>query len=122
MTGIFNETQFICFRLSKRETDTKYQKLPIDPRTGAKVSIHNKDAYTTFEKAKKAADNFGQGHGVAFVITQGDPYFFVDLDNHYDTSIQDWSPLAKEIRNTFPQAYVETINIVTGKQIGRAHV
>lgn len=50
-------------------------KIPLDPKTGEVASVTDPSTWSTYQQAVEA----GYPH-VGFVLTQGDPYTFIDLD------------------------------------------
>lgn len=96
--------QFILWTLAER--DGKQVKLPVDYRTASVGDAHDHSMWLDADEAVKYATLYGDGFGVGFVFTEGDPFFFVDLDKcllHDNT----WSPVATEIMNMLPGAAIE---------------
>jgi hypothetical protein len=60
--------QWVC------HTETK---VPINPRTGTPASVTDPATWVSFAEASRAAEQYA---GVGFVLTETDPYAFVDLD------------------------------------------
>jgi hypothetical protein len=72
--------QFICWRLE--ETDTgKPTKLPYCPQTGKLASVTNPLTWASYDEALAASVDYS---GVGFVLTEEDPYTFIDLDEPHD--------------------------------------
>jgi len=59
-------------------------KLPLNPRTGELANVIDPATWGTFEQATKS----GHKH-VGFVLTHGDPYAIVDLDNKPEKPLTD---------------------------------
>jgi P4 family phage/plasmid primase-like protien len=79
------------------------RKLPVSHVTGRAIDPHNPMHWMTEADARAALK---PGLNLAYVFTEADPYFFIDLD-HCATPDGDWSPLAQEICAMFPDAYIE---------------
>lgn len=114
--------QFLCYVLvpSKRKAG-KMDKLPVSPRTGAVVNAHDPAHWVDAATACAVATQWGAGYGVAFVFTERDPFFFVDIDGAYDG--QQWSTVAQQLVAAFPGAAIELSQSGTGLHIiGRGTV
>lgn len=59
----------------------KPTKWPISPHTGLKTDITSPASWTTYENASEIAHRTNMGLG--FVLTAGDPFFGIDLDDPY---------------------------------------
>ena len=83
----------------------KTDKLPINWRTGKPGNAHDPAMWLPYAQALPLAPLFGADHGIGFVFTANDPYFFVDVD----AAVVDgqWSDLAKQAVAQFPNAYRE---------------
>lgn len=108
--------QFLCYVLvpSTRKAG-KMDKLPVSPRTRAVVNAHDPQHWTDAATACVVATQWGAGYGVAFVFTERDPFFFVDIDGAYDG--QQWSLVARQLSAAFPGAAVEISQSGTGLHI-----
>ena len=51
----------------------KTDKLPVNPHNGQVCNAHDREAHVTAEQA------FATGMRVAFVFTDNDPFFFIDI-------------------------------------------
>jgi primase/DNA polymerase family protein/uncharacterized protein DUF3987 len=73
--------QWIVWRYEKRE-GAKDTKVPYSPVTQRKASVTNPDDWSTYAEAV-AAFEAGQGElsGIGFVLTNNDPFAFIDLDD-----------------------------------------
>lgn len=117
--------QFLCYRLSPSASHPgKFDKFPVSPHTGYVVSAQDPTAWTNAATACAGAQRLGPGHGVAFVFTERDPFFFIDLDNCLEGA--NWSPLALEVLALFPGAAVEVSQSgkglhIFGKGVAPAH-
>lgn len=100
--------QFIPFQLTPSKTRTgKYDKLPVDHRTGIIANAHNPDIWTDHGTAITAAKRLGRNYGVGFVFTEKDPFFFLDIDDCLQPCGTAWSPLAVQLLSAFSGAAVE---------------
>ncbi len=103
--------QFILYRI---EGAIKY---PVNLHTLIKCDINDAQNRVDFFTAQRALSNAPINHGIGFVFTENDPFFFVDIDKAYNTETRQWSQLACEIRTSFPYAAVETSTSGTGLHI-----
>lgn len=98
----------------------KTDKFPVDFRSGCVVSAHDAQYWTDAPTAIAAAAQYGQGYGVAFVFTEVDPFWFLDIDGALEGS--DWSPLSKALVQALPGAAVEVSQSGRGLHIfGSGH-
>ncbi len=70
--------QWVCYRmegLGKKKT-----KIPYCPQTGRPASVKNPGQWTTYDVAISCLVS-GEYHGIGFVLTHDDPFFFIDLDD-----------------------------------------
>lgn len=95
-------------------TDTgKLTKVPYDPRTGQKAKSNDSNTWTTYADAYHAAYGAGSSYtGIGFMLSQHDPFCFIDLDDPY----KDQPDAARAERNVrrqeaiaaaFPATYQE---------------
>lgn len=106
LAGLASHAQFCLFVLQPSASRPgKTDKFPVDWRTGAVASAHDPAIWTTFENAI-AQVAAGRGHGVGFVFTANDPFFFVDIDNALQPD-GTWSEVATFLCSAFPGAAVE---------------
>jgi hypothetical protein len=115
--------QFIVYKLVPSQVRPgKTDKFPCDFRDGRVVSAHDPAYWTDAWTALAAATNFGVGYGLAFVFTEADDLWFIDVDN----CLQDdntWSPIAVALCGMFQGAAVEVSQSGRGLHIfgsGRA--
>lgn len=102
--------QFILYRLVPSAKPGKTDKLPLDWRTGqmppkGSGGHINPEYRCTFAEAAEALAA-GRGHGIGFVFTADDPFWFLDIDNALQADGQ-WSALAQQLCAALPGAAVE---------------
>lgn len=107
--------QFVTYRLVPSIKPGKMDKLPCDWRTGKVVTAHDAANRCHFHEAA-AAVAAGRGHGVGFVFTADDPFWFLDIDGALQANGQ-WSPIAHELCAALPGAAVEVSQSGTGLHI-----
>jgi len=91
--------QFICWRAVPAEGG-KTDKLPVNPRTGQVCNAHDPTAWVTAEEA------LATGMPIAFVLTDQDPNFCLDIDNCLNPD-GTWSPTAVALCAIFAGCAVE---------------
>lgn len=99
--------QWIVYQLHSPDAAGKYQKRPVDHRTG-KVPLKGHggpEIWTDFATAANAAAK--PLHGVGFHFAAADPFWFLDIDNCLEADNKTWSPLAMSLLEKFPGAAVE---------------
>lgn len=104
--------QFIVYSLVWNGAKNKYDKFPVDHRTGRMPpkgtgGAHWPEIWTDAETALAAVARLGTGFGLGFVFTAADPFFFIDIDNCLLPDGSAWSPLALQICAAFPGAAIE---------------
>lgn len=100
--------QFIVYMAQPSRTRPgKTDKFPADFRSGRVVSAHDPAFWTDHATAIAAATTLGGAYGVGFVFTEGDPFWFLDLDDCLLPDGSDWSPVAKVLCGAFAGAAVE---------------
>lgn len=73
--------QWIVWRYENRDSP-KPTKVPYSPNGHYLASVTNAQAWGTFEQAVHALSNeMMQYSGIGFVLTENDPFAFIDLDN-----------------------------------------
>ena len=83
----------------------KTDKFPVSIVTGDVVSAHDSQHWTDADTAVNLAKMYGSQYGVAFVLTEKDPFFFIDIDDCLTPSR--WSDIATELCGRFAGAAVE---------------
>lgn len=97
--------QWISYRLVPSATKPgKTDKIPCSWRTGDGINLMNAANYGSYEEAAAGAHlaDKGHGHGVGFVFTDADPFWFLDIDGAFNGT--EWSPLATELFHRLPEA------------------
>lgn len=117
--------QFLPVRLVPRP-DGKTDKYPCDSQ-GRNIDAHNPAHWMDEASARQIAATLGAsaGAGVGFtigwVLTEADPYFFIDLDKHWrigaDGVTWEWSRESQEICALFAGAAMEFSSSRTGLHI-----
>lgn len=116
LAGLASFTQFVLYTLIPSQTRPgKTDKPPVDWRTGDVANAHDANIWTTFDNAI-AQVAAGNGHGVGFVFTSADPFFFIDIDNALQMD-GTWSPLANYLCAAFPGAAAEVSSSGRGLHI-----
>lgn len=107
--GLDRYRQFINWKLVPDPHGGKADKVPCDAR-GYKIDAHNPVNWMSAEEASAS------GHGIGFVFTENDPFFFIDLD-HAWTPADGWSTLTTETLAQFPDAAIEVSHSGDGLHI-----
>lgn len=103
--------QFINW-VPKPRKDGKIDKVPVGIE-GKTIDPLNSKNWLSEIDARKVAEH--TGHGLGFVFTEKDPFFFVDIDNAIEEG--DWSSKAKTIIKAFPGCAVEVSHSGKGLHI-----
>jgi hypothetical protein len=123
LAGLASFAQFVVYILVPSQTRPgKTDKFPVDWRSGRVANAHDASIWTTFDNALATVAN-GVGHGVGFVFTPADPFFFIDIDEALQPD-GSWSPLANYLCAAFPGAAIEVSSSGRGLHIigsGAAH-
>ena len=98
LTPLAAYPQFLNYKLVPRPGG-KTDKLPVNPRTGVVCDAHDTGAHVT------AAEAFATGLPVAFVFTEADPFFFLDIDDC--RTGEAWTETANALCRTFAGCAVE---------------
>ncbi len=69
--------QFVCWRYEDRQS-IKPTKVPYSALTGELASVTNAHTWASFEEAVQSAAGYD---GIGFVLTDNDPFSFIDLDD-----------------------------------------
>lgn len=81
-----------------KQNGEKVDKIPCDP-LGRPIDVHDPKHWITFDQAAVST------HGLAFVFTENDPFFFVDIDKAIEGG--QWTTTALQAFEQFPGAWVE---------------
>lgn len=114
--------QFVLYKLVPK-ADGKLNKIPVNPFTRApfpKDSGWQQDSSVMTDFAT-AASNLRPGHGIGFLLTPNDPFFFLDIDNCLNPDGRTWSDLAIQLVNALPGAAVEVSSSGKGLHIIGQH-
>lgn len=102
--------QYISFRMVPRPAPREgFDKVPIGP-DGANINAHDTRIWNTAAAVWSSPFNT---HGIGWVVTPG--WLVIDLDHCLTAS--GWSPLAVELCQAFPGAYVDVTPSGTGLRI-----
>lgn len=91
----------------------KTDKFPINSQ-GQVVDAHDPTNWLT-EPTAQALLASGIGHGIGFVFTEADPFFFLDIDGAAVGG--EWSPIAVQLCHQFAGCFVEVSHSGTGLHI-----
>src|SRR5262249_55704500 len=86
--------QWVCWRWTWKAGKAKWDKPPLNARTGRKASSTDKNTWSSFEAALAAyQDARNRYDGVGYVFSEGDPYAGVDLDDALgaDGRLKEWA-------------------------------
>jgi hypothetical protein len=108
--------QFIVYRAVPSVRPGKLDKQPLDWRTGNLADAHDPAVWVTYDEAAQAAHKLGGSHGIGFVFTDHDPFWFLDIDACLLPS-HVWSPLANELCALLAGAAVEVSISGTGLHV-----
>ncbi len=102
--GFEHAHQFITYNLvSNPKFPGKFDKKPCNAR-GVDIDAHSREHWLTAEQALERVAG-GIGHGIGFVLHEGDPFWFIDLDGSLINGR--WSELAQRVYALFPGAAIE---------------
>jgi len=79
--------QFVCWRYEDMQGG-KPTKVPYCPHNGKLASVRDSSTWASFQDAVDASPNYS---GIGFVLSENDPYTFIDLDDPYELNA-DGSP------------------------------
>lgn len=107
--------QFIVWKSMPGLPGTKPRKVPFSPARGENINHLEPGNWTDYATAQAATQGH-EGCGVAFVVTENDPLFLLDLDNCIDANGVT-APWAQQIGMMFPGAWMERSTSGTGWHI-----
>lgn len=96
--------QFIVWQLVP--ATPKPTKVSVHPDTLLPYDAHDPSCWLSSGRAIAVATAAGASFGVGFVLTDADPFFFVDLDNQLQSD-GTWTQFAQQTCAMFPGAAVE---------------
>lgn len=105
MEAFTKYNQFILYMIVPSRRSGKNDKMPINWRTGKVANAHDPKIWLSRDQANIKAKELGAR--VGFVFTKDDPFFFVDIDDCYDPTTNQWSTLALKMLAAFQGAAVE---------------
>jgi P4 family phage/plasmid primase-like protien len=104
------------WRVNKRG-EGKWNKVPLNARTGANASSTDPGTWSTFQEALDFCQRRPAGTaGLGFVFAKDDPYSGVDLDDAVDPDTGELKPWAREIVECF-DTYAECSPSGTGVKL-----
>jgi hypothetical protein len=110
--------QFIVYKLiPSLDRVGKTDKMPVDFRTGQIRNAHEPAIWCTAAEAIDHAKRMGAPHGVGFVFTDADPFWFLDIDGAWDAQMQQWSHVALALCQRLSGCAVEVSSSHTGLHI-----
>jgi len=75
--------QWCVWRYEEEEGTGKLTKVPYSPRTAKLMSVTDPSTWATFDEAVSAVTNTDWYAGIGFVLSEQDPFCFIDLDDPY---------------------------------------
>lgn len=118
LAPLLSHPQFIVYVLKPSEgRPGKTEKVPVDPHSLRPIDPHLPSAWLPLDNAIVMAKLLGNQYGVGYVLTVSDPFWFLDIDNCFDTDAKDWTPLAKNLCEYFAGAAIEVSSSGKGLHI-----
>ena len=93
----------------------KTDKFPVNPRTLEVTTAHDPANWVDHGTAVAALTMCDDSHGVAFIFTSNDPFFFIDIDNCMVDG--KWTQLASELCTQYQGCAIEVSQSGTGLHI-----
>lgn len=106
MAALAAHPQFILVKLVLTDTPGKFNKLPMDWRTGAAADAHKAAIWMPWAQAAAIVSAWGAGYCLGFVLTEQDPFWCLDVDGCVTDQGQ-WSGVALKMFETLHGAAVE---------------
>jgi hypothetical protein len=75
--------QWCVWRYEEDEATGKPTKVPYSPRNGQLMSVTDPSTWSAFDEAVGAVNGTNRYAGVGFVLSEQDPFCFIDLDDPY---------------------------------------
>ena len=124
--GLSDYAQFVLWvSVPSASRPGKTDKFPVSPSSLTPMDGQNPANWLSLESAnqhiaagigKAAQDKLrGTDHGVGFVFTPNDPFFFLDIDGAYADGA--WSQSATELCAMFPGCFIEVSHSGTGLHV-----
>src|SRR5260370_28365628 len=89
--------QWVCYkRVPKAGHAGKFDKVPVDPRTGDNASVDNPSTWGSFPEAVLGVAKWRKD-GIGYVFADDDPYAGVDLDGCRDKDTGEIATWAAEL-------------------------
>jgi len=77
--------QWVVWRYEDQDGGAKPTKVPYSAKTGAHADVNEPQSWTTYDQAVEIIKRHPDWYsGLGFVLTDNDPYTFVDLDDPYE--------------------------------------
>lgn len=115
LTGLSAVNQFVLWKAVPSKTRPgKVDKFPMSIN-GKVIDAHDPQYWLSAQDAIDALPLYGENHGVGFVFTSRDPFFFLDIDGAYDAS--GWSALATQLCASMSGCAVEVSHSGRGLHI-----
>lgn len=116
--------QFVVWKLVEKPGQPKPAKVPFNPATGEPANVTDPNTWRDHAAALSALGS-GRYEGIGFVLTEGDSFAAIDLDDAVDTTRNQWKPHAAAIMAAFPGAWevsqsgkgLHGLGIVTDKTV-----
>jgi len=93
--------QWVGFRVEWNADKGKYDKTPVDPKTGGPASISDPSTWGTFDQASTCGLET-----IGFALTRNDPYFVIDLDTESDKQLAKLHAHIVETADSFTETSV----------------
>lgn len=114
LAGLAKYSQFILWKAVYDSVKEKWDKYPVNARTGQVCDAHDPNTWVDAATAIQKSAEFNLE--VGFVFTERDPLFFIDIDKCLLPSGQ-WSDIAVSLCQQFPGCAVEVSHSGTGLHI-----
>lgn len=115
LQGLAAHPQFILYSVEpSKKKPGKLDKFPVN-NDGQKIDAHDSQYWMTAQNAFDWAAHHGGRYGVAFVLSDADPFFFLDIDS-CNVGGQ-WSELAQTFMSAFNGCAVEVSTSGNGLHI-----
>ena len=97
--------QFILYKLVFNATTGKMDKIPVNPATLITHDPHDSTIWCTYDHVADVLKLLDNSYGIAFVFTEADPFFFLDIDHCWVND--QWSQTANYFLSRLQGAAVE---------------